>query len=252
MTLRIQQREGPGDSMLFIPAGDGPFRGILLLHGSEGGWSGWVDCAAALFAAEGFAACAFRFSRAGNFWNAGDIVDVDLDATEAALSSLRELEAVGPGLGLYGVSRGGEHALLLTSLLARENSKALPDAVAVHTPADVVVGAFRAAWRRRGEEYEPWDPGALAWRWRGSSEEILPGSRILIEDYDGPLYLSHGEEDKTWSVEMTRRLQARLREAGRNPEVHFYPGQGHWFDSRAVNLHYERVAAFFRRHLAGG
>ena len=252
MALRLQQRRGPGDSTLYTPAGNGPFPGILLLHGSEGGWAGWVDCAAALFAAEGFAACAFRYSRAGNFWNAGDIVDVDLDATEAVLSALRELEMIGPGLGLYGVSRGGEHALLLTSLLAGENSAALPDAVAVHTPADVVVSAFRAAWHRQGEAFEPWDPGALAWRWRGSSEGILPGSKIPIEDYEGPLYLSHGEQDKTWSVEMTRRLEARLKKAGRTPEVHYYSDQGHWFAGDAINLHFERVADFFRRHLAGG
>lgn len=249
MTLSIRQRQGPGDSTLYLPSSEGPHPGILLLHGSEGGWSGWVDCAASLFAAEGFAACAFRYSRGGNIWNAGDIVDIDLEGTEAALSSLRAEADVGPKLGLYGVSRGGEHALLLTSLLAREHSPALPDAVAVHGPADVVVGGFRAAWQRRGEDSEPWDPGALAWRWRGSSEGILPGSKIPIELYEGPLYLSHGEKDSVWSAEMTCRLKDRLLSAGRDPDVHLYPDQDHLFDSETANLHYGRVVGFFRRHL---
>lgn len=35
---------------------------------------------------------------------------------------------------MFGVSRGAEHALLLTQLLAEDGSAALPDAVAVHSP----------------------------------------------------------------------------------------------------------------------
>src|SRR5580704_17661402 len=46
-------------------------------------------------------------------------------------------ELSGDKIGLYGVSRGAEHALLLASLMARDGVAGLPDAIAVHTPPDV-------------------------------------------------------------------------------------------------------------------
>ena len=250
--LKILTRPGPDQHHVYTPAGEGPFPGLLLLHGSEGGWSGWSHRQATLFAAHGFAAYPFPYSRNGNAWNAGDIVDVALDRTEDALERLRDLPFVTAKVGLYGGSRGGEHALLLVSLMAREKPAALPDAVAAHAPADVVCGAFRAAtYRDNNEEREPWDPGLLAWTWRGSSDALMPGTKVEIERYDGPLFLSHGTNDKVWTVEMTRRLEARLRAAGRDPEVHYYEGQGHGFDPEAGNLQNERLLDFFARHLSG-
>ena len=50
--------------------------------------------------------------------------------------------------GVYGVSRGGEHALLLASLLASENTTDQPDALAAHSAPDVICGAFNGrTWR---------------------------------------------------------------------------------------------------------
>lgn len=63
-----------------------------------------------------------------------------------------------------------------------------------------------------------------AWCWRGTSKQLLPGSPIEIERYRGALFLSHGEKDDVWSVNRTKRLEKRLRDAGRRPEVHYYPG----------------------------
>ena len=48
---------------------------------------------------------------------------------------------------------------------------------------------------------------------------------------------------------MTRRLEERLRAAGRTPEVHYYEGQGHISDSDGENVHHERLLAFLGRHL---
>src|SRR5262249_40264337 len=41
-------------------------------------------------------------------------------------------------VGLYGISRGAEHALLLATLMVRDGVPGLPDAIAVHTPPDVI------------------------------------------------------------------------------------------------------------------
>ena len=66
----------------------------------------------------------------------------------------------------------------------------------------------------------------------------------------GPLYLSHGEQDSVWSVDMTRRLGARLRRAGRDPEMHYLPGQDHTPNGEAENEHHARLVSFLRRSLA--
>ncbi|MEO1197638.1 MAG: acyl-CoA thioester hydrolase/BAAT C-terminal domain-containing protein [Pseudomonadota bacterium] len=249
--LKVVRRLLPGWGTTYGPPGDGPFPTVLLLHGSEGGWSGWSHRNAVMLAVHGFLAFPLSYSRDGNGWNAGAIRDVPLDRTVDALDALREFPVSGNKIGLYGVSRGGEHALLLTSLMVRDGVAPLPDAVAVHSPADVICGAFDAKrWRDAGDPgWQAWDPAERAWTWRGSADGLMPTARIEIERYDGPLFLSHGTADRVWSVEMTRRLEARLTAAGRAPEVHYLDGQDHLPDGNTENMLFEHLIAFFVRTL---
>jgi dipeptidyl aminopeptidase/acylaminoacyl peptidase len=239
---------GPDEATIYVPYGGERRPGILVLHGSEGGQSGWNSFDALALAMHGFGAYPLNYSKGGNLWHAGDIHDVDLEKTAEALEWLRHHPGVNGKVALYGASRGAEHALLLTSLLARDDPAKLPEAVAVHSPSDTICGAFISGEFHPDEE-EAWDPSRRAWRWRGSSEELLPTMPIEIERYTGPLFLSHGEADKTYTVECTRRLATRLRGAGRNPEVHYYAGEGHNFKPGAQSIALERLVSFFRRHL---
>ena len=248
MVNDVRFLSGPDGATLYVPDAGPRSPGILLLHGSEGGKSGWSSLYALALAMHGFAAYPFSYSKGGNFWHAGDIHDVDLEATADALEWLRQHPSVNGKVGLYGASRGAEHALLLTSLLARDDPAKLPDAVAVHSPSDTICGAFIAGTFNPKEE-EAWDPSKRAWLWRASSEGLLPTMPIEIERYSGPLLLSHGEADKIWTPESTRRLEARLRAAGRNPEVHYYPDEGHNFKSETCKFALDRVVRFFRSHL---
>jgi hypothetical protein len=169
MNLKIFRREISQWGTTYGPAGDGPFPAIMVLHGSEGVWSGWSHRNAVILAAHGFLVFPFGYSKGGNSWNAGDITDVPLDRSVEALDALRAFSFAGPRVGLYGVSRGAEHALLLASLMARDGVKGLPDAIAVHSPADVICGAFDARqWRDPGDPgWQSWDPAKRAWSWRG-------------------------------------------------------------------------------------
>lgn len=249
MVYEVEFRSGPNGIYIYVPKGRAVSPGLLLLHGSEGGWSGWSAWHALAFAMYGFVTVALPYSKGGNGWHAGDIHDVDLDATARALDGLRAYDAVaGSKVGLFGVSRGAEHALLLASLMARDGVAGQPDAVAAHAPSDVICGAF-VAGAYHPTQREASDPSWRAWRWRGSSDGLEPTRPIEIERYDGPLFLSHGEADPVWTVDCTRRLERRLREAGRTPEVHLYPGEGHNFRAETRNLQHERLIAFFRRHL---
>ncbi|MAA99802.1 MAG: thioesterase [Stappia sp.] len=252
MPLKIVRRLLPEFGTTYGPPGDGPFPAILILHGSEGGWSGWSHRNAVLLAAHGFLAFPFPYSQGGNAWNAGSISQVPLDRTVDALAALRAFPCVGKKIGLYGVSRGAEHALLLTSLMLRDEVEGVPDAIAVHSAPDVICGAFDGrTWRDSGDPgWLPWDPAERAWTWRGTSEALLPTTPIEIERYEGPLFLSHGTRDRVWSVDMTRRLAERLHRHQRTPEVHFYEDEDHVPRSEAENEHHEKLVAFFERTLA--
>lgn len=252
MNMKVIQRPLAGFGTTYGPPGDGPFPAIVILHGSEGGWSGWSHRDAVLLACAGYLAFPFAYGQDGNIWNAGNIIDVALDRTLEAMAVLRDLPCAGSRLGLYGASRGAEHALLLTALMARDGMAGLPDAVAGHAAPDVICGAFNGRiWRDTGDPgWQAWDPARRAWRWRGRSDDLLPSTPIEIERYGGPLFLSHGTADTIWSADMTRRLAARLQCHGRQPEIHFYEGQDHMPNGAEENAHLHHLLAFFGRHLA--
>lgn len=251
MPLQIVRRLIPEWGTTYGPPGEGPFPAIMILHGSEGAWSGWSHRNAMLLAAHGFLAFPLGYSQGGNAWNAGSIIDCPLDRIVDALNALRQFEYSDSKIGLYGVSRGAEQALLLASLMCRDNVPGLPDAIAAHSPPDVICGAFNSVqWRDVGDPgWQAWDGGQRAWTWRGSSEQLLPTTPIEAERYPGPLFLSHGTADRMWSVEMTRRLSKRLEQHGRTPEVHYYEGEDHIPGSAGENEHHERLIDFFERHL---
>lgn len=251
MTPAVVCRSVGERATAYSPPGDGPFPSILVLHGSEGGWSGWSHRNAVMFAANGFLAFPFAYSLAGNAWYAGDIVDVALDRTEDVLRNLRGNSLSNGRVGLFGVSRGAEHALLVTALMARDGIDGLPDAVAVHSPSDVVCGGFEPNVTRSWTDPKrtSWDPAKLAWTWRGTAEGLMPAEPIEIERYDGPLLISHGVDDKVWTVECTRRLEARLAAAQRDAEVVYYAGEGHGLSEDTENRHNAKLIGFFDRHL---
>ena len=126
----------------------------MCLHGSEGGWAGWNDLYCALFAANGFVALSRNYSQNARWPTPPDIDDVPLEGTQTALAALRaELVPYGCGLGLFGISRGAEHALLVAQLLAEDGCEELPDAVAVHSPPDGTWPAFIVSDFQTGQ---PW------------------------------------------------------------------------------------------------
>lgn len=250
MSLRIIRRLLPDWGTTYGPFGEGPFPALLLLHGSEGGPSGWMHRIAMLLAAHGYLAYPHTYSIGGNSWNAGSIIDVPLDRTVQALEALRAFPFAGPKLGLYGVSRGAEHALLVSTLMA-QNGHGPVDAIALHSPPDVICQGFNSAtWRDKGDPgWQSPDPGRRAWTWQGSSEALLPTTPITAGIIPAPIFISHGTADRVWSVEMTRRLEQRLRAAGKTPDVHYFEGQDHLLNSASENEMHEKLLAFFERTL---
>ncbi len=251
MELPVVRRLLPDWGTTYGPPGEGPFPGIVLLHGSEGGLSGWSHRTSAIFAASGFLCYPHSYSKGGNAWNAGHIEDIEITRTAEALSALRNHSQSNGKVAVYGVSRGAEHALLLASFMAQDAMDGLPDAVACLAAPDVVCGAFDSrSYRDSGDPgWQAWDPSRRAWKWNGRSDAFLPTTPIEIERYLGPLFLSVGLKDRTWSPDMTRRLEKRRETAGLPVEAHYYENEGHVPGSEGENRHHELVISFFRQTL---
>lgn len=251
MGISVIRRLMPDWGTTYGPPGEGPFPSIMLLHGSEGGMSGWTHRTAAILAANGFLCYPHSYSKGGNAWNAGHIEDVDIARTAEALTALRSFAPGNGKVAVYGVSRGAEHALLLASLMAHHGMDGLPNAVACLAAPDVVCGTFDArSFRDSGDPgWQAWDPSRRAWTWNGSSDALLPTTPIEIERYPGPLFLSVGLEDRTWSPDMTRRLEERRKTADLPVEAHYYEGEGHVPGSEGENRHHEVLVSFLEQTL---
>ncbi|MEM7172362.1 MAG: alpha/beta hydrolase [Pseudomonadota bacterium] len=256
---------GFAGSWLYLPAGNEKAGAVVVLHGSDGGWSGWAHWQALLLAGQGFIAIAPNYSKGGNLWHAGDIHAVPLDETAAVVERLRHHPRCNGRVGLFGGSRGAEHALLLANLMAQhagdQNQSAQPheiyppDAVAAHAPHDHIVAAFFAEAHRPGanpSESEHYDRPLPAWAWYDSSAGLEPGTPISLSHYKGPLFLSHGEADDVWSADCTRALAHQRAVAGQESatEVYLYPGEGHSLGPIAATLQAQRLKAFFTRCLS--
>jgi pimeloyl-ACP methyl ester carboxylesterase len=249
MALLIRQSVSSSGETIYWPEVETLRGGIVCLHGSEGGRAGWNELNCVIFAAHGFAALAHNYSQSTRWLMHPDIENVPLDSTEAALAALRaELADYGCGIGLFGTSRGAEHALLLAQLLAEDGCSGMPDAVAVHSPPDETWPAFIVADFKTGK---PWagDRQRPAWSWRGTHERTRPGTPLGMGLHACPVFISQGMADEVWDAELAQRLVARMSEAGYPPEAHFFEGEGHVFSAEARNREWALMLRFFDRHL---
>src|SRR5215471_6514463 len=85
---------GPDGATISRPDGEGQRAGILILHGSEGGLSGWSSLWALKLAMRGFVSYPFSYSKGGDYLRAGDIQNVDLEKTCEALDWLRRYPSI--------------------------------------------------------------------------------------------------------------------------------------------------------------
>ncbi|XP_029340188.1 acyl-coenzyme A thioesterase 1 isoform X4 [Mus caroli] len=110
---RVPVREGRVRATLFLPPESGPFPGIIDLLGVGGGL---LEYRASLLAGKGFAVMALAY------YNYDDLPKnmeaMRMEYFEEAMNYLRSHpEVKGPGIGLLGISKGGELGLAMASFL---------------------------------------------------------------------------------------------------------------------------------------
>jgi dienelactone hydrolase len=229
--------DGPGlIGSLFRPPEPPPCPGVLVLGGSDGGK---LDHAAALLASHGYAALSLAYFGVED--RPPQLLRIEIEYFERALAWLAARPEVdGDALAVVGLSRGGELALLLASLLPQLK------AVVAGSPSSVVQAGVASytdftqpAWIRNGEPLPYLSGGKLGpgaflrslpsfllrrpMRQRKTFERLLrdPGrvrqAAIPVERIGGPVLLISGGDDQLWpSSRYCEQIVERL-------EAHHHP-----------------------------
>jgi dienelactone hydrolase len=283
--LKVIQIDTPmKGSKLFVPNDGKTHPGILLLHGSEGGSLPYYWTDAQMLAGHGYAVLAFCWYNCGKnpITDAyEDLENVDLNKTYDAFVWLKHSAHVNKAkTGIVGVSRGAEQSLVLGWKMAERGGET-PSAIAVHAPSDVVVTGFNwsgmdrrcwictsfdaacfngtadtSKWDWQNIRWNvacgsaPKDPSKsrlAAWIWEG--KPLATGTRIEIEKYSGPVFVTHGTEDEYWLHDRSIAIEKTLAKAGRKPEVHIFPGEKHVFTTKSENRRLELLVQFLAASL---
>ncbi|WP_055427398.1 acyl-CoA thioester hydrolase/BAAT C-terminal domain-containing protein [Bifidobacterium aesculapii] len=244
---------GEIEGHLYTPATQGPYPTVLLLNGSDGGFS---DHRAALYASVGIQTLTLAYFNAEHLspW----ISETHIEYFEKGFDYLHSLgTALNDRVIVSGQSRGGELTLLLASLL--------PDKIfgaVAYTPGAFVHSAQTSkapeadwkdpAWIRGGEalpnlfhdnpyvegnpflhnvpRYEDHNGRNTVFIDAQRSREHVERARIHVENINGPVLLVSGTNDKVWPASFASRyVKNQLEAAGHPYEVtHLdYVGAGH-------------------------
>jgi dienelactone hydrolase len=201
------------------PTTPGRHPALLILGGSEGGTAG-VRRLAAPFAAQGYAVLALSYFGTDGVPQNLDQIPLEYFATALRWLAARS-EVDGARIGVFGISKGGEAALLVASRNPQVR------ATVAGVPSNVAwQGIIRPSWDNRSSWSEggrplPWlsydfshgftsilalYEGALA------TEAQHQDAEIPVERINGPVLLISGRDDKMWpSSAMSDAVVARLR-----------------------------------------
>jgi dienelactone hydrolase len=217
---------------LFIPQGRGPHPVVIVLSGSGGGFD--LDKAAAL-SRHGFATLALAYFGIAPLppW----LHRIPLEYFDAALTWLSaQPEIDSARVGILGVSRGAELALLLGSTFPQIRAIVAyaPSSVAwAASGRDKSTGEIIPCWTWRGKPV-PFAPLPLrGFMWRSAfpvvalkrpmmfrnlfraglrNREAVERAAIPVEKIRGPILLISGGDDHLWpAAEMSEAIVARLQ-----------------------------------------
>lgn len=235
---------------LYHPAQGGPFPGVIILGGSNGGLYEWL---AQAFASNGFATLTMAYFGYRDL--PAELVEIPLEQFSKATAWLKSQPAVrSDRIGLVGGSKGGELAMLLAS---RSDDYR---AVVGWTPAAHVWEGLSqkyfspdyqpiSSWsfEGRGLPFMPFKSSAedKAKELRGELDSYVPlqkdsltqsdpktieQARIPVERIKAPVLLISGTDDHTWPAgEFCETVVATLKKAGFPFEVKHvsHEGGGH-------------------------
>src|SRR4029079_10887753 len=134
-------------------------------------------------------------------------------------------------VAIHGISRGAELAMIIATL---SPDWAVPRVAAVSclSGTDRIVKGFSWKWTKKSRKKAS-HRKARAWLWKG--EYFVPDTAIPVERCDAPVLLIHGLKDRLWKAKRSKRLERRLKAAGKYVETFYMAGEGHILSLLAQN-----------------
>lgn len=222
----VVEKVGGGLLTLSGPSIDEPRTMIVVLGGSEGGYSTAKSPLVMNLLLAGHRVAALGYH--GATGTPKHLQEISIDAVAARIAALSNAAGTSTGcIGIIGTSKGGELALLLASLTNTG------DVYVAITPSDVVWQASnpslrrKSSWTHSGQplpfiKYPRFSRATLkALRDVGQAGELhslalrkaknFEAARIPIEQATVPILMQAGSQDELWPTkEMSERLMARL------------------------------------------
>ncbi|CAH6845053.1 Acot5 [Phodopus roborovskii] len=244
---RVPVREGRVRATLFLPPGNGTFPGIIDLFGIGGGLP---EYRASLLAGKGFAVMALAYYNYDDLPKGMDVMHLEY-FEEAVNYLLSHPQVKGPGIGLLGISKGGELCLSMASFL-----KGITAAVIINGSVANVIGKLCY----KDETLPPLSTNVdrirvtkdglkdifdvLSFPIEGPDQKSI----IPVERSDTTFLLLVGQDDRNWKSEcyaneISKRLQAHGKE---KPQIICYPEAGHYIEPPYFPWCKASLHAYFR------
>jgi dienelactone hydrolase len=242
-------KDQPFVGRMFLPPGAGPFPGLVVFGGGEGGIEG-ASFEAAHLASHGFAALAVAYFGLPGLPD--DVHRIRIEYFGAAVKWLRAHPATqGRKLGAIGGSRGGEVSLLVgiasSDVSAVVSEMGSPIAMSAFLPQ---TGGQDAPWTFQGkplpyvrnfvqgkETYRTHPGGVKALEfastrdWKVAADPSVQLAAVFpVEKIRGPVLFAAGEDDTSWPSSFLSRIAFNRLKAKGHPyadEIHIYPQTGH-------------------------
>jgi len=222
------------EALLFRPAGDGKFPGVLMIPGYQRTAVNLIPMGSRL-AAEGFACVGVSQPGFGKSQGPPDFVGPKtLKVLTVAYRKLQQEPFVDPDrMGIYGYSRGGMAASLL--------------AVELNDVKAAVFGAGVYDFKRAYDDSTlPGVRANMQAETGMTTEAIRQRSSILRMDrLSCPVLILHGGKDVNVPVSQAVLLRDRLRELHKEFEIKLFPDREHSIGPEVTTL----TVDFFRRKL---
>ncbi|KYO28446.1 acyl-coenzyme A thioesterase 1 [Alligator mississippiensis] len=228
---RLPLRHGRLRATLFLPPGDGPFPGIIDLYGTGGGLPEYRAC---LLANHGFATLALAYYNYEDLPK--EMTEFHLEYFEEAVNYMLEHPQVkGPGVGLLGISKGGELCVSMASFLKGITATVVINGAVANVGAvlrykDITIPPL--GFDRKRLKIDKSGLVDIVDTLNNPLEGPNQQSLIPLEKADSCFLFIVGKDDRNWrseffAIEGAKRLLAHGKE---KPEIICYEGAGHYIE----------------------
>jgi acetyl esterase/lipase len=226
----VERDSGPLKADVYVPRGDGPFPGVLVVHGGAWKMGSRVQLAgvAQILAEHGMTAVAISYRLAPQYKFPAQIEDC-----KAAVRWMRSEAArwkIDPEhIGGFGYSAGAHLVSLLGTTSPSDGLEGVTDAAKLPSTRLQAVAAGGTPCDFRPI---PNDVDGLAF-WLGGTQGQLPEQYRLaspaafITPDDPPFFFFHGEGDQMVPLVSPTQMRQELQAAGVSAELYVVPNVGH-------------------------